>query len=165
LKHQPLDRTLVQLVRIQYHKGADVVSKTTDIMAKHGFPVNDLKELLSELYGSELITREEVEGNIHLLEHQPLDGILVRIQYHKGADVVSKTADIMAKHGFPVNDLKVLSELYGSHHLKGEFFQNKDRHGLLLHVIHHFMILSGLHMDLQCHQGTDLQYHQGTDLQ
>jgi hypothetical protein len=150
-------------ISIQFCKETVTVDQTVTVMKKHDIsePTCKLLKILSELYGSELITREEVEGNIHLLEHQPLDGILVRIQYHKGADVVSKTADIMAKHGFPV----VLSELYGSHHLKGEFFQNKDRHGLLLHVIHHFMILSGLHMDLQCHQGTDLQYHQGTDLQ
>ena len=42
---------------------------------------------------------------MYLLEDQPLEGILVRIQYHKGADVVSKTANIMAKHGFPVKVL------------------------------------------------------------
>ena len=42
---------------------------------------------------------------MYLLETQPLEEILVRIQYHKGADVVSKTADIMAKHGFAVKVL------------------------------------------------------------
>jgi hypothetical protein len=106
LRYKPLDRTLAH---IQYHKGADVVSKTADIMAKHGLALNHLK-VISELYGSKLITKEEVEETIDLLGHPPLDRILARIQYHKGADVVSHTADIMAKHGFPVHHLKVSPE-------------------------------------------------------
>jgi hypothetical protein len=79
-------------------------------MAKHGFPLNNLK-VLSELYGSKLITKEEVEGKMFRSEHRPLEKILALIQYHKGADVVSATSDIMAKHGFPANDLKVMVDL------------------------------------------------------
>jgi hypothetical protein len=97
---------VARIVLIQFCKETVTVDQTVTVMKKHDVdePIWKLLKVLSELYGN----------NIHLLVHHPLDRTLVRIQYHKGADVVSKTTDIMAKHGFPVNYLKVLSELYGS---------------------------------------------------
>jgi hypothetical protein len=83
--------------------------KTTDIMAKHGFPVNYLK-VLSELYGSKLITREEVEKNIHFWGHRP-------IQFCKETVTVDQTVTVMKKHDISEPTcklLKILSELYGS---------------------------------------------------
>jgi hypothetical protein len=99
---------LKRLTLIQCHKCVDVVSQTAGIMSKYGIRlIGKQLRILSELYGSKLTTKEEVEENFRLLKHEPLDKILVRIQYRKGADVVSKTADIAAKHGFTLNHLKV----------------------------------------------------------
>jgi cytochrome c551/c552 len=82
----------IRLVKKIAVKESDVIKKVISIMDKHVPSRGEVAVLkvLTELYGSKLITKEEVKRNIHLLIYQQLDRILARIQYHKGADVVNQ---------------------------------------------------------------------------